>query len=165
MLSCETRFHPTRIRFLIDFKKRTLAMSNSFIRQIFLNLPVKDLKKSMAFFRQLGFEFNQQFTDDNAACMIISEQAYVMLLVPPFFQTFTNKQLPDPETHTGAIFALSCPNRAAVNDMVNQALAAGGTPALDAKDHGFMYAWSFYDVDGHHWEVMWMDPAAVAPQN
>lgn len=130
-------------------------------RKIFVNLPVRDLKKSMAFFSTLGFTYNQQFTDDNAACMVISDEAYVMLLAEPFFKTFTKRELCDTTRYTEGLFALSCDGRSEVDQMVQTAIAAGGSQAMDAQDHGFMYGRSFYDIDGHHWEVMWMDPATV----
>jgi predicted lactoylglutathione lyase len=131
-------------------------------RKIFVNLPVRDLKRSMEFFAKLGFEFNPRFTDDKAACMVVSDEAFVMLLVEPFFKTFTEKQLCDSSSHTEAICALSCGSRAAVDETVQQAIAAGGKHAMPAMDHGFMYGWSFYDLDGHHWEVFWMDPRAAS---
>ena len=130
-------------------------------RLLFVNLPVRDLKKSMEFFSLLGFEFNPKFTDENAACMIISDKAYVMLLSEPFFRGFTKNQLCDTSTHTEALFALSCESKAEVDQMVRKAIDAGGRHAMDSMDHGFMYGWSFYDIDGHHWEVLWMDPKAV----
>ncbi len=130
-------------------------------REIFVNLPVRDLQKTMGFFSALGFTYNPQFTDDKAACMIISDKAYVMLLSEPFFKGFTKNELCDTSTHTEALFALSCESRAEVDQMVRKAIDAGGRHAMDPADHGFMYAWSFYDVDGHHWEVLWMDPKAV----
>ena len=130
-------------------------------RKVFINLAVGDLKRSMAFFTALGFTFNPKFTDDNAACMILSEDGYVMLLGNPFFKGFTKKEICDTATHTECLVALSCESRAEVDEMVNKAIAAGGTNAMPPADHGFMYAWSFYDLDGHHWEVIWMDPAAV----
>jgi predicted lactoylglutathione lyase len=130
-------------------------------REIFVNLPVRDLSKSMEFFTALGFTYNQQFTDDKAACMIISDKAYVMLLSEPFFKGFTKNQICDTTTHTEALFALSCESRAEVDQIVRKAIDAGGRHAMDPSDHGFMYAWSFYDLDGHHWEVLWMDPKAV----
>ncbi|HEU4521249.1 MAG TPA: VOC family protein [Thermoanaerobaculia bacterium] len=132
-------------------------------RKVFINLPVRDLKKSMQFFSSLGFSFNRQFTDDNAACMVISEEAFVMLLREPFFRTFTKRELADTTRTTEGLFALSCESRAEVDEMVKKAIAAGGTHAMDSQDHGFMYGWSFYDLDGHHWEVLWMDPKAVQP--
>ena len=130
-------------------------------RSIFVNLPVRDLKKSMAFFSGLGFEFNQQFTDEKAACMIVSGDAFVMLLTEPFFKTFTTRAICDTATQSEGLFAFSCSSRAEVDELVKKAIAAGGTPAMDPQDHGFMYASSFYDLDGHHWEVLWMDPAAI----
>jgi predicted lactoylglutathione lyase len=130
-------------------------------RKIFVNLPVHDLKKSMDFFSKLDFKFNPQFTDDKAACMIVSDEAFVMLLTEPFFKTFTKRQMCDTATHTEGLFALSCSSRAEVDEIVKKALGAGGTRAMDPQDHGFMYGWSFYDVDGHHWEVLWMDPKTI----
>lgn len=130
-------------------------------REIFVNLSVRDLPKAMEFFSTLGFTFNQQFTDDKAACMVISDKAYVMLLCEPFFRGFTKKQVCDTSTSTEALLALSCPSRAEVDQLVRKAVEAGGSHAMKPMDHGFMYAWSFYDLDGHHWEVLWMDPATV----
>ena len=131
-------------------------------RKVFVNLPVRDLKRSMEFFTKLGFEFNKQFTDDKAACMIFSAEAYAMLLTEPFFRTFTKREICNTSTHTEGLFALSCTSRAEVDELVNKALAAGGQRAMDPVDHGFMYGWSFYDPDGHHWEVLWMDPAKIS---
>jgi predicted lactoylglutathione lyase len=130
-------------------------------RKIFVNLPVRDLSRSMDFFRELGFDFNRQFTDDKAACMVISGDAFVMLLSEPFFKTFTRNQVCDTSRATEGLFALSCGSRAKVDEMVEKAVASGGRHAMDAMDHGFMYSWSFYDLDGHHWEVLWMDPATI----
>lgn len=136
-------------------------MADKRSRVIFVNLAVRDLPRSMDFFSKLGFEFNRQFTDETAACMIVSEQAFVMLLTEPKFRSFTKRQLCDTTTHTEGLFALSCDSRAEVDEIVAKAIAAGGKHAMDAIDHGFMYGWSFYDLDGHHWEVMWMDPKAL----
>lgn len=130
-------------------------------REMFVNLPVRDLKKSMEFFAALGFAFNPQFTDENAACMIVSDKAWVMLLARDFFRTFTSRELADPARQTEGIFALSCQSRQEVDDLLKKAVAAGGQDAKHSRDHGFMYFASFYDLDGHHWEVLWMDPAAV----
>jgi predicted lactoylglutathione lyase len=130
-------------------------------RQIYLNLSVHDLEKTKAFFSKLGFDFNAKFTDANAACMIISEDAYVMLLGEPFFQGFMTNAICDTATHTEALIALSCASRAEVDDLVHRAIAAGGRSAMPAMDRGFMYSWSFYDLDGHHWELVWMDPKAA----
>ena len=129
------------------------------MRKLFVNLPVRDLSKSMAFFAKLGFEFNPKFTDDKAACMIIGSDAYAMLLAEPFFRTFTERRPCDTTTHTEAICAVSCDSRADVDELLRRALVNGGTRAKPATDHGFMYGVSFYDVDGHHWEAFWMDPA------
>jgi hypothetical protein len=130
-------------------------------RKLFVNLAVRDLKRSVEFWRALGFTFNQQFTDENATCMILSEEAYVMLLVESRFKDFTKREICDTATHTEGLFALSCESREEVDAIVKKAIEAGGSPAMPAMDHGFMYAWSFYDLDNHHWEVMWMDPATV----
>ncbi len=139
-----------------------MATSNS--RKVFINLAVQDLKKSMAFFSKLGFEFDPRFTDEKAACMIISEEAFVMLLREPFFKSFIKNEICDTRTHTEGLFALSCNSRAEVEEIVKKAIEAGGSHAMDAQDHGFMYSWSFYDLDRHHWEVMWMDPNALQQQ-
>ena len=130
---------------------------------IFVNLPVSNLKRSMEFFGKLGFEFNPQFTDDNAACMIVSEQAFVMLLTESFLKTFTKNEICNTGRQTEGLFALSCASRDEVRQLVETAIAAGGKHAMEPQDHGFMYGWSFYDPDGHHWELTWMDPAAVQP--
>jgi uncharacterized protein len=136
-------------------------MSEKRSRKIFVNLAVRDLKKSMGFFSTLGFEFNPKFSDEKAACMIISDEAFVMLLTEPFFKTFTKRERCDTTKHTEGLFALSCGSRAEVDELVKKAVAAGGKHAMEPQEHGFMYGWSFYDLDGHHWEVLWMDPKAV----
>jgi predicted lactoylglutathione lyase len=135
-------------------------MAQNHGRKIFVNLAVHDLKKSMAFFSALGFEFDPKFSDDKAACMIVNADAFVMLLTEPFFRTFTKRQICDTTQQTEGLFALSCSSREEVDGMVKQAIAAGGRHATDPQDHGFMYGWSFYDLDGHHWEVLSMDPNA-----
>lgn len=135
-------------------------MSNGKERTIFVNLPVSNLERSMAFFRNLGFDFNMQFTNEEAACMVLSDKGFVMLLQEPYFRTFIRKEVCDSSTHVEALLALSCESRDEVDEIVKMAVEAGGSHALDVQDHGFMYSWSFYDPDGHHWEVMWMDPAA-----
>lgn len=136
-------------------------MTTQNARKLFVNLSVKDLKKSMEFFSKLGFEFNPKFTDDNAACMIVSEHAFFMLLAEPFFKTFTKREICNTATHTEGLYCISAISKQAVDSLVNKALAQGGKPAQEPIDHGFMYGSSFYDLDGHHWEVMWMDPAAA----
>ena len=139
-------------------------MASASSRKIFVNLAVNDLERSKHFFSALGFAFNPQFTDDKAACMVVSDDAYVMLLSEPFFRTFTKRDLCNTRTHTEGLFALSCTSRAEVDELVRTAIAAGGSPAMDPMDRGFMYGWSFYDIDGHHWEVLWMDPAVIEGQ-
>jgi predicted lactoylglutathione lyase len=129
--------------------------------KIFVNLPVKDLKRSIAFFTKLGFKFNPQFTDETATCMIVSDESFVMLLTEAKFTEFTPKAICDATKSTEVIVCLSCENREAVNDMVRKALAAGGTTYAEAKDYGFMYQHGFQDPDGHIWELIYMDPKAV----
>jgi len=127
-------------------------------QQIYVNLPVRDLARSRSFFAALGFEFNPQFSDDNAACMIVShDHIYVMLLAEPFFQTFTGKQIADARTSTEVLLCLSRDSRAAVDDMVAKAVAAGGSVPREAQDHGFMYQHAFEDPDGHIWELAYME--------
>jgi uncharacterized protein len=134
-------------------------------RKIFVNLPIKNMEKSQAFFKSLGFSFNPQFTNEQGACMVISEDHnYVMLLVEPFFQTFINKSIADTAKTTEVLICLSCESREEVDDMVKKAVAAGGKTPKAAFDHGFMYGHGFEDLDGHLWEVMWMDPNAAPPQ-
>lgn len=131
--------------------------------KIFVNLPVNDLSKSMAFFRHLGYGFNAQFTNDVAACMVISEDIYAMLLTKPFFQTFIPNPISNAHEQTEVLVCLSCNSRQEVDDMVNKAREAGGTIFRDPQDHGFMYAHAYRDLDGHIWEVMYMDPAVIQP--
>ncbi len=126
-------------------------------RQIYVNLPVKDLERSKAFFAALGFGFNPQFSDRNAACMIVSDDIYVMLLTEPFFQGFTNKPVADAKNSTEVLLCLSCDSRAAVDDMAAKARAAGGAWPNEPKDHGFMYQHGFEDLDGHMWELAYME--------
>ncbi len=133
-------------------------------RKIFVNLAVGDLGKAVGFFTTLGFSFDPRFTDENATCMIVSEEAFVMLLVAERFKGFTSKQLCDTSKHTEALFALTATSRTEVDELVHRAIDAGGTHAQPPQDHGFMYAWSFYDLDGHHWEVFHMDASAIPPQ-
>jgi len=129
--------------------------------EIFVNLPVKDLGKSIDFFTALGFSFNPQFTDENAGCLVISDDIYAMLLVESFFKSFTKKDIADATKTTEAIVALGVESRERVDELVDKALAAGGLPSNDTNDQGFMYGRSFQDPDGHLWEVFYMDPAAV----
>ena len=130
-------------------------------RKLFVNLAVEDLDRSVEFFSSLGFEFNPDFTDQTATCMLIGEDAYAMLLVKSKFEDFTTKETVDPRTSTEAILALTAESREAVDDLADKALASGGSAAADPMDQGFMYGRSFQDPDGHHWEVFWMDPVAA----
>jgi uncharacterized protein len=131
-------------------------------RSIFVNLPVENLERTKAFFSKLGFTYNAQFTDEKAACMVLSDLGYVMLLEKSFFKTFTKRDIAGDKV-TEALLALSCDSRAEVDELLKLALENGGSAAMPTTDHGFMYSASFYDVDGHHWEVLWMDPAHVQP--
>jgi len=130
-------------------------------KQIFVNLPIKDMVRSQAFFRSLGFTFNPQFTNEQGACMVVSDSIFVMLLVEPFFQGFTNKPVADATKVTEVLIALDCASRGEVDAMVRKAVAAGATTPMKAQDHGFMYQHGFTDLDGHMWEVFWMDPSHV----
>lgn len=124
-------------------------------QQIFVNLPVADLPKSIAFFEALGYANNPQFTDDTAACMVISDTIYVMLLTHPKFQAFTPRKICGRET-TEVLLCLSCDSREQVDDLVRRAVAAGGSTYAEPQDHGFMYGHSFADPDGHQWELVYM---------
>ncbi len=130
--------------------------------QIYVNLPVKNLERSRAFFTSLGYGFNPQFSNESGACMVIGENIYAMLLVESFFQTFTKKPVADATRSTEVLVCLSCDSRAQVDELVAKARAAGGTVPNEAQDHGFMYGHGFEDPDGHVWELMYMDPNAAA---
>lgn len=140
---------------------RNVATKPPTPHKLFVNIPVSDLQKSIGFFEALGFSFNAQFTDATATCMLVGEDAYFMLLTHEKFDSFGKRPRGDMLRETSALFALSVNSRADVDAMVNKAIAGGGSRAGDSFDHGFMYGWSFYDLDGYHWEVFWMDPAAV----
>lgn len=130
-------------------------------KQIFVNLPVKDLDKSKAFFEALGYGFNPQFTNDSGACMVIAEGSiYAMLLTEPFFKTFIDKPIVQAKEATEVLVCLSCESREEVDSLVAKAIAAGGHTPRAAQDHGFMYAHAFEDLDGHIWELVWMAPQA-----
>lgn len=129
--------------------------------KLFVNIPVSDVQRSIEFFEALGFSFNPQFTDASATCMLVGEDAYFMLLNQERFTSFTKRSMSDPRKETNALFAVSVNSREEVDEMVRKAVAAGGSHAVDPQDQGFMYGWSFYDLDGHHWEVFWMDPSAI----
>lgn len=126
-------------------------------RQLFVNLPVRDLDRSVAFFRALGFDFNPKFTDENATCMVVSEQVQVMLLVEPFFAGFTKKPVADARRATEVLLALSLESRAAVEAFVAKAVEHGAATPMEPRDMGFMYQHGFEDLDGHQWEVFFMD--------
>lgn len=130
-------------------------------RTLFLNIPVTDLERSKAFFAKLGFSFNPAFTDETAACMLVGEQAYVMLLSREKFAQFSKLPIADPTTHALALYCFSAASRDEVDSVAVAALAAGGTEADGPEDYGFMYSRSFFDLDGHGWQVMWMDPVAA----
>jgi predicted lactoylglutathione lyase len=129
--------------------------------KIFVNLPVKDLNRSVDYFTKLGFNFNPQFTDENATCMIIGEDIFVMLLVEKFFKSFTKKEICDTSKNTEAILALSVESKEKVDQMMGKALEAGGSEPREKQDHGWMYGRSFEDVDGHIWEVFFMEETAI----
>ena len=124
--------------------------------QIFVNLPVRDLPRSVEFFTRLGYTFEPKFTDENATCMIVSEHIFVMLLVEKFFQTFTPKPISDARTSTEVLIALSADSREHIDALVAKALAAGGKTPMEARDYGFMYQHGFEDLDGHLWELVYM---------
>lgn len=130
-------------------------------RKLFVNLPVKDMKRSVEFFTRIGFTFDPQFTDENAACMIVGTDAFVMLLVPKFFETYTPKSIADASRSTEVLLAISADSRDAVDQTVRTALDAGARQYMQPEDQVFLYGWGFEDPDGHLWEVVWMDPAAL----
>ncbi len=134
------------------------------IRQIFVNLPVKDLARSKAFFTALGLSFNPRFSNEQGACLQIADDIYAMLLTEPFFQGFTKLPVADARQCTEVLLALSCDSRAEVDALVAKAVAAGGTTPNAAQDHGFMFQHGFADLDGHQWELFWMDENAAPAQ-
>ncbi|MES2380303.1 MAG: VOC family protein [Bacteroidota bacterium] len=126
--------------------------------KIFINLPVKNLQASIDFFTQLGFTFNPQFTDEKGACMVIVENSiYAMLITHDFFSTFTKKTISDATKTTEVLICIDAESKEAVQNLVKKAVAAGGSTYMDAQDHGWMYQHSFADIDGHQWEVAYMD--------
>jgi predicted lactoylglutathione lyase len=133
-------------------------------KQIYVNLPVKDLARSRAFFSSLGFEFNAQFSNDQGACMIIGENIFAMLLAEPFFQGFTSKPIANARETTEVLTCLSCESREEIDALVQKALAAGGRAPNPKQDHGFMYGHGFEDLDGHVWELSYMDMGAIPAQ-
>jgi len=131
------------------------------VTKIFINLPVRDLNNTIDFFTKLGFKFNPQFTDENATCMIVGEDIFVMLLVEKFFKTFTKKEICDTSKDTEVIVALSVESREKVDQMINKALESGGKESREPQDHGWMYGRSFEDINKHLWEIIYMDESAV----
>ena len=129
--------------------------------KLFVNIRITDLQRSISFFEALGFRFNPHFTDATATCMLVGEDAYFMLLTPEKFASFSKRPTGNAQQATSAMYALSVDSKETVDAMVGKAIAAGGSYAVEKSDLGFMYGWSFYDLDGHHWEVFWMDPAAI----
>ena len=125
-------------------------------KQIYVNLPVQNLKRSIGFFEGLGFSFNPQFTNDQGACMVVGDNIYAMLLDREFFRTFTHKQIADTRSHTEALICISCDSDAEVDALVKQALAGGGSAPRPVQDMGFMYSHAFEDLDGHTWELAHM---------
>lgn len=132
--------------------------------QIFVNLPIKDVARSRAFFASLGYTFNEQFSNDQAFCMVAGENLFVMMLVEPFFQTFTKKPITDAFKGTEVLTCLSCSSRAEIDELVAKAVAAGGKVTMPPQDHGFMYGHGYEDLDGHQWEFSYMDMSALPAQ-
>lgn len=127
--------------------------------ELYVNLPVKDLKRSNAFFESLGFQLNPKFSNDQASCVVLGENMFAMLLVENFFKTFTDKSLCDATKSTEVLVCLSCESRAKVDELVAKAIAAGGRAPRKPQEHGFMYGHGFEDLDGHIWELIYMQPA------
>lgn len=136
-------------------------MTHHTSRKLFVNLAVQDLDRAVEFFEALGFEFDPRFTDETATCMLVGEDAYVMLLTREKFAEFAAKPVADANAATEALISLSCESRDEVDTFAEKAIAAGGSPAKEPQELDFMYGRSFYDRDGHHWEIFWMDPATI----
>lgn len=134
-------------------------------QQIYVNLPVKDLERSKSFFASLGYTFNAQFTNEQGACMVVSDDIYVMLLAESFFQTFTHKRVADAREVTEVLVCLSCRSREELDGLVARAVSAGGTAPREPKDYGFMYSHGFEDPDGHIWELVHMSSEVPATAN
>ena len=129
--------------------------------KIFLNLPVKDLEKSIQFFTQLGFSFNPKFTNDQGTCMIIGDKSFAMLLTEEFYKTFTNKAICDASKSSEVLISISVESREKADDIIAKVLKAGGSEYMEAKDYGWMYQRSFLNLDNHHWEVFFMDESQM----
>jgi uncharacterized protein len=132
-------------------------------QQIYVNLPCKNLPRSVAFFKALGYGFDERFTNDDGACLVLGENLYAMLLAEPFFKTFTHKEITDSQRSTEVLLCLSCESREVVDALVAKAVAAGGRAPREPQDHGFMYSHGFEDLDGHTWEVAHIDMSAEPP--
>ncbi|MEV6194248.1 VOC family protein [Streptomyces sp. NPDC051920] len=130
-------------------------------QMIFVNLPVSDVAASRKFFTELGYSINPQFSTDDCACVVISDTIIAMLLSRQRYADFTKKEIADATTTSEVLLCLSAESRAKVDELVDAAIAAGGSGSGEAQDQGFMYGRAFDDLDGHTWEIMWMDPAAV----
>lgn len=133
-------------------------------KQIFINLPVKDLNRSMEFYSKLGYTFNPQFTDEKAACMLVGENIFCMLVVESYFSTFTEKEIIDAHKQVETLIALSAEDRAEVDDHINKVAEAGGKVLDKTQDYGWMYYRAYLDLDGHHWEIVYMDPKGPSEQ-
>ncbi|WP_163398119.1 VOC family protein [Flavobacterium fluviatile] len=133
--------------------------------KIFLNVPVKDLNKSIAFFTQLGFSFDSKFTNEKGACLIIGKNIFAMLLLEDFFKTFSQKEICNTTTHTQMIAAVSVESRDKVDEIIKGVVQAGGELHNEAKDFGWMYQRDFFDLDGHHWEIFFMDESQIPQEN
>ncbi|TJY42574.1 glyoxalase/bleomycin resistance/extradiol dioxygenase family protein [Cohnella pontilimi] len=130
----------------------------------YVNLPVKDLNRTKEFFSSIGFEFNPQFSDEKAACLVINDNTFVQLIVESYFQTFINKPIADVASAAGGIIALSADSREHVDQLADKALTAGGKQSKEPADHGFMYVRNFEDLDGHLWEIAYMDMSAFSQE-
>lgn len=158
----ENDLQQKRKQLRIVFNQLFILNFTTMASKIFVNLAVKDLKKSMDFFTQLGYSFNPQFTNEKAACMVISEDIYAMLLTEPFFKGFIpNREIADSSKAKEVLIALSADSKEKVDEISNKAIAAGGKQFREPEDNGFVFARSFEDLDGHVWEIVWMDPAHV----
>lgn len=131
-------------------------------RKLYVNLPVRDVKRSIEFFAKLGFEFDPQFASENGACLVINADSSVMLVTEALFKTFSNREICNTRTHNEALCTVSCESRAEVDGLVKLAGENGGKPSGEPQDHGFMYDWGFFDPDGHGWGVLCMTPGAAA---
>jgi len=130
-------------------------------KKIFVSLPVKDLENSKEFFNKLGYSFNHQFTDENAACMVISDDIYVMLITEDFFKTFTDKNIANAKNTTEVIICLNEESCERVDQHIDKATKAGGTEIREPQEYEYMYTRSFSDLDGHIWEIIWMNESAI----